>query len=255
MADVKVISHRGANRYAPQNTIEAFKKAIELKADGFETDVHLTKDGELVICHNYTIDETSDGKGNVSDMTLSQLEKFDFGSYFSPRYKGAKIPTVRELLALVKESDLETLNIEIKSPLNGETVIVDETIKLVKEFDLLDKLIISSFDPKLLTRAKEIDEKCKTGYLYSFTKKITYENKMIKKYVEYAKSIGADALHPQFLFVDKEYVERAHAAGLMVNPWTVNSPAVIEKMIKYGCDNIITDYPDVTRGLIEKHTY
>ena len=78
---------------------------------------------------------------------------------------------------------------------------------------------------------------------------------MIKKYVEYAKSIGADALHPQFLFVDKEYVERAHAAGLMVNPWTVNSPAVIEKMIKYGCDNIITDYPDVTRGLIEKHTY
>lgn len=255
MKDIKVISHRGANRYAPQNTIAAFKKAVELKADGFETDVHLTKDGELVICHNYTIDETSNGKGNIADKTLAELQGYDFGGYFSPKFANEKIPTVKEFLEVVKESEIECLNIEIKSPLNNETYIVDETIKLVKESGLFDRLIISSFDPKILTRAKEIDELCKTGYLYSVNKKITYQNKMITNYVQYAKSIGADALHPQFLFVNERYVERAHDAGIMVHPWTVNSVSSIERMIKCGCDKIITDFPDVTRGLIEKHTY
>ena len=96
----KILAHRGANKHAPQNTIPAFLKAIELGADGVENDVHLTKDGELVICHNYTIDETSDGKGNISDYTLEELKKFDFGSYFSPDFAGTKIPTLHEFLEI-----------------------------------------------------------------------------------------------------------------------------------------------------------
>ena len=80
----KILAHRGANKHAPQNTIPAFLKAIELGADGVENDVHLTKDGELVICHNYTIDETSDGKGNISDYTLEELKKFEFWLLFFP---------------------------------------------------------------------------------------------------------------------------------------------------------------------------
>lgn len=252
---INVISHRGANRYAPQNTMPAFKKSIELGVDGFETDVHLTKDGELVICHNYTIDETSDGNGKISDMTLSQLEKFDFGSYFSPRYKGEKMPTVDEFLAFIKTTDISVLNIEIKSPEDAETAIVSETIRLAKEHGVFDRLLISSFDPKLLVEAKAIDSNCKTGFLYSVNRKITYQNKLLSNYVDFAKSIGADALHPQYLFVDEKYVEAAHAAGIMVNPWTVNSLRAIEKMIKCDVDGIITDLPDVTNGLIEKHTY
>lgn len=255
MEKCNVIAHRGANRYAPQNTLAAFEKANAIGVDGFETDVHLTKDGELVICHNYTIDETSDGKGKICDMTLSQLEKFDFGKYFSPRFKGTKIPTVEEFLSFVETTDIRVLNIEIKSPQQGETEIVKETIRLVKEHGLFDRLLISSFDPKLLVQAKEIDENCKTGYLYDFTKKTTYTNKMRTKYIDFAKSIGADALHPQYLYVDKKYVSAAHEAGIMVNPWTVDSVKTIEKMIKCGVDGIITDFPDVTGGLIEKHTY
>ena len=79
MAKCKVISHRGANKEAPQNTIPAFKKSIEIGVDGFETDIHITADGVPVICHNYTIDETSDGQGNIKDMTLEQLRSYDFG--------------------------------------------------------------------------------------------------------------------------------------------------------------------------------
>ena len=83
MAQCNIISHRGANKYAPQNTLPAFKRALEIGTDGFETDVHLTKDGKVVLCHNYTIDETSNGKGAITDMVLDELKRYDFGSYFS----------------------------------------------------------------------------------------------------------------------------------------------------------------------------
>lgn len=255
MAKVNVISHRGANIYAPQNTLSAFKKSAQIGVDGFETDVHVTKDGELVICHNYTIDETSDGEGKISEMTLSQLRKRDFGNYFSPKFKGEKIPTVDEFLSLVETTDISILNIELKSPKETETGIVKETIRLVKEHGLFDKLIISSFDSKLLVEAKEIDEKCKTGFLYCFNSKSAYTQVKLNRYVDFAKSIGADALHPHYVFVDEKYVYNAHNAGIMVNPWTVDSAKVIERMIKCGVDSLITNYPDVANGIIEKYTY
>lgn len=253
---IKVISHRGANIYAPQNTLAAFRKSIEIGVDGFETDVHITKDNVPVICHNYTIDDTSDGEGSISQFTLQQLKERDFGSYFSPRYKGEKMPTVDEFLSLVETADFSVLDIELKSPKEeSETSIVSETIRLVKEHGLFDKLLISSFDHKLLMQAKEIDSGCKTGYLYSPDRSIFYREHLYSRYVEFALSIGADALHPHYMYVDKKYVYRAHEAGLMVNPWTVDSVKSIEKMIDSGVDGIITDMPDVVKGIIEKHTY
>lgn len=255
MKKINVISHRGANIYAPQNTIPAFKKSLEIGVDGFETDIHITKDDELVLCHNYTIDETSNGKGSIAEMTLNGLRHYDFGSYFSEKFKGTKIPTMDEFLTLVESSDISVLNIELKSPGKSETAIVSETIEKVKAHGLFDRLIISSFDPKLLVEAKEIDESCKTGFLYSPSKKITYINKLISHPIEFAKSINADALHPLFIFVDEKYVYNAHEAGLIVNPWTVDSVRSIEKMIKCGVDGIITNFPDVVKGILEKYDY
>ncbi len=95
----KIIAHRGANKVAPQNTMPAFIKAKEMGAHGFENDVHYTKDGYIVICHNYSIDETSDGSGLILDMTLEELRKYDFGSYFSPAFAGTRIPTLDEFFA------------------------------------------------------------------------------------------------------------------------------------------------------------
>ena len=92
MSDCLVITHRGANRYAPQNTLPAFQRAVEIGTDGFETDVHITKDGHVVLCHNYTIDETSNGKGLISQMTLEELKNYDFGSYFSKKFAGTTTP-------------------------------------------------------------------------------------------------------------------------------------------------------------------
>jgi len=203
MAKSLVIAHRGANKYAPQNTISAFKKAYELGCDGFETDVHITKDGKIVICHNYTIDETSTGKGKVADMTLDELKSYDFGSYFSKQFEGTEIPTIDEFLSFVETTDISVLNIEIKSPRESETAIVRETIKAVKEHDLFDRLLISSFDPKLLVEAKRIDSKCKTGFLYSPKSPTLVQ--MIWRQLRFTKSIGCDAVHPHYVFVNKKF--------------------------------------------------
>ena len=143
MSVCKVISHRGANKQAPQNTIPAFEKSLEIGVDGFETDVHMSRDGVPVICHNYTIDETSNGIGAISDMTLEQLRSYD-------EFRGTKLPTLDEFLTLCATADIEIMNIELKTPLSGEKGIVKETLAAVKEHGLFDKLLISSFSPELL---------------------------------------------------------------------------------------------------------
>lgn len=250
MAKSLVISHRGANRYAPQNTLPAFQKSVELGADGFETDVHITKDGKVVLCHNYTIDETSDGCGEISKKTLEELKGYDFGKYFSDKFKGTKIPTIDEFLSLVETTDISVLNIEIKSPKEAETAIVSETIKAVKEHGLFDRLLISSFDPKILVEAKKLDKNCKTGFLYAPNHTIFF--KMAHKPVAFCKEIGADALHPFHLLVNDKYVKKAHEAGIMVNPWTVDTEKAIDAMIDLGVDGIITDFPDVVKGKLSR---
>ena len=250
MAVCNVISHRGANQVSPQNTIEAFKKAVFFRADGFETDVHLTSDGVPVICHNYTIDKTSNGKGAIASNTLDYLKRFDFGSYFHHSYKGTEIPTLDEFLKLSARANLKVLNIEIKSPKSKDYIIADKIIEAVKEYGLFDTLLISSFDPDLLVYIKDYDENCKTAFLYSPDKPITYKQ-VLGKEVGFAKSIGADALHPHQLFVSQELIDEAHENGIMVNPWTVNREKDITKLVKMGVDGVITDVPNIAKRIIE----
>ena len=250
MAVCNVISHRGANRIAPQNTLPAFRKSIDFRADGFETDVHLTFDGVPVICHNYTVDETSDGKGLIRNKTLEDLKRLDFGAYFHRAYKGTKIPTLDEFLNLAKKANLKVLNIEIKSPQNKDYSIVEKTIQKVKEKGLFDKLLISSFDPIALTTCKDVDSDCKTGFLYS--PKSPNVMRILGKETEFARCIGADALHPFLWLVDRRLVERAHENGMAVNPWTVNRENDIKRLVKLGVDGVITDVPNFARKIISE---
>lgn len=249
MAACNVISHRGANKIAPQNTLPAFRKSIDFMADGFETDVHLTFDGEPVICHNYTVDETSDGRGYVHTKTLDYLKTLDFGAYFHRAYKGTRIPTLNEFLKLVGQADFKVLNIEIKSPKSKDYSVVEKTVEAVKDFGLFDKLIISSFDPVALTAAKEADSNCKTGYLYS--PKTPDIAKLLGHEIEYAKSFGADALHPFMWLVNKRMVKKAHESGIIVNAWTVNKPSDIRRMVSCGVDGVITDVPNIAKRIVE----
>ena len=252
MALCNVISHRGANKYAPQNTMPAFRKAVEIGVDGFETDVHFSADGHIVICHNYTVDETSNGMGNVSDMTLERLRELDFGSYFSDEFKGTQLPTLGEFLELCKDDMIKVMNIEIKEPQNGKKDIADKTIEEVKKAGLFDKLLVSSFDPEIIIRCKEVDPECKTGFLYSPDRPITY-TKMVLHYVDYAKEIGADFLHPHFSLVNARFVEKLHENGIGVNPWTVDDKDTARKLLSYGVDGIITNVPDDMNKIVAEY--
>ncbi len=247
----KVISHRGANREAPQNTLPAFKKSIKIGVDGFETDIHLTSDGVPVVCHNYTIDETSNGQGEIKSMTLEQLRTYDFGSYFHEKFKGTTLPTLEEFLSLCETADIEIMNIEIKPPLDGNMEIVEKTINAVKAHGLFDKLLISSFDPNVLVECKRVDPLCKTGYLYAPNKTHFYKT-MLFGYVNFAKKIKADYLHPHYFAVTKLYVKRLHQNGIKVNVWTVNKPETVNKLLKMGVDGIITDVPQMVNALVER---
>lgn len=251
MSKCKVISHRGANRVAPQNTIPAFEKSLEIGCDGFETDIHLSKDRIPVVCHNYSINDTSTGSGDIRKMTLNELRQFDFGSYFHDKFKGTKIPTLEEFLTLCENADIEIMNIEIKPPLDGDYSIVAKTIEAVKEHGLFDKLLISSFSSKVLIECKNVDSDCKTGFLYSPERPVTYR-KMLFNYVKYAKEIKADYLHPHYALVTKRYVEKLHENGIKVNVWTVNKPEIAQKLLKCGVDGLITDLPKMANDIISR---
>ncbi len=248
MSKINVIAHRGANKYAPQNTIPAFERAVQLGADGFETDVHLTKDSVPVICHNHTINETSNGMGSIASYTFDELRKLDFGSYYAPQFKGTLIPSLDEFLELSKQADIEVMNIELKGPKNKKTDVVPVIIDAVKRHNLSDRLVLSGFDSYLLKAAKDYDSSVRTAYLYGMPHCDNYRNMLFP--ILHAKKIGCYALHPMSIFVNKDYVKAAHHEGIKVNVWTVNSEDRIKYMIKCGVDGIITDAPDRTLNIM-----
>lgn len=244
-----VIAHRGANRFAPQNTLHAFKKAVELNSDGVETDVHVTKDGHLVLCHNGTVDKTSNGKGKISDMSLRDLRNFDFGSWFGSKFKNTPIPTLDEFLQSVENTALSVLDIELKQQKDDNLDFVEKVIAKVRDYGLESKLFISSFDYKILEKVKQIDSKIQTGYLYPAMGDIV--KRKLCAPINIAKKYNIDFLLPHHGYVSKKLIEKAHSAGMRVGVWTVNKIEAVEKFLNWGVDQIITDVPDIIKNKIE----
>ena len=250
--DCKIIAHRGANKKAPQNTLPAFRTAIAEGTDGFETDVHLTRDGELVICHNYTVDATSDCRGAISDYTLAELRTMDFGSYFGEDFRGVTLPTLEEFLQLAAASDASVINIELKSPKNKDYRIVKKTLALCGCYGVLDRVIVSSFDPRILQTVKQEDPRCKTGFLYPINSWRVCRPVFFEPFT-IAKRVGADYLHPMYPLVSKALVKAAHAAGMGVNVWTVDDARTVRFLLACGADGLITDCPLEVRGYAEQY--
>lgn len=242
-----VLAHRGANKVAPQNTLPAFKKAIQFNADGIETDVHLCKDGEIVICHNYTVDATSNGKGSIDEMTFAELRRMDFGSYFSSDFKGVTLPTLAELLTLVK--NMQLINIEIKAP-KKDNDLVKRVVEEVYKFGVEKNSIISCFDPECIRQVKEIDKNLKTGLLYE---RGTLGDEIMNFGVaKYCQQLKADAAHPHRNLITHKEIIDLHNLGIAVNPWTVNLKEDIIKLTNWGCDALITDIPDFCRQVLKE---
>ena len=231
----KIIGHRGVPHLAPENTMASFKTAVANGAEGLETDVQMTKDGALVLIHDETLDRTTNGKGLVLNHTLKELKSLDAGSKFSPDFENERIPTLREFLEYVSDKDL-LINIEIKSGVILYPGIEKKLIEMLHEYGLGESIILSSFNHYSLVTCKEIDSGIKTGILY-----------MAGLYNpwDYAKAVGADALHPLFYSVRPETIGGLRDSGLLINPYTVDSPGDMKNMIALGVSGIITNYCDV----------
>lgn len=242
-----VLAHRGANKVAPQNTLPAFEKAIQFNADGIETDVHLCKDGEIVICHNYTVDATSNGKGSIDEMTFAELRELDFGSYFSNDFKGTTLPTLAELLTLVK--DMNLVNIEIKPP-QKDNDLVKRVVEEVYKFGIEKNSIISCFNPECIRQVKEIDKDIKTALLYEDDE--LGNEIMTFGVAKYCQQLNADAAHPHRNLITHKEILELHNLGIAVNPWTVNTREDIIRLTNWGCDALITDIPDFCRQVLKE---
>lgn len=237
------IAHRGFSGMYPENTMLAFREAMKAGCNGIETDVQMSKDGVLVICHDELLDRTSNGTGLLKDYTYDELLNFDFGIKFSSKFEGEKIPTLDELLQFAKENHI-FLNLELKNGLFSYDGMEKKIIDLIYKYDFKDSVILSSFNHFSMIKCKEIDSSIKTGLLYEGT---------FVDIEKYCKNIGADALHPQyFSLLDAELTKKIQAEDIMINTYTVNHEIHMEALLDLKVDAIITNYPDKLFRVIEK---
>jgi len=237
-----IIAHRGASKMAPENTLAAFKKALELGAGGIELDVHLSRDGQLVVIHDEKLDRTSNGKGFVGDKTLDELKALDFGSWFSPEFRNEKIPTLEEVLNLLDNWD-GLLNIEIKNGPVFYPGIEKAVSQAITAHKRANRTIISSFNHYSLVEIRKLNPQLVTAPLYMAG---------IYEPWEYAKRLGAAFIHPLFYNIVPEVVKGCKQNNIKINPFTVDLPEHIKAMVSAGVDGIITNVPDVALKIVKE---
>jgi glycerophosphoryl diester phosphodiesterase len=231
-----VFAHRGASAYAPENTLPAFQKALDLKSEGIELDVQMSADGYLVVIHDETIDRTSNGTGRVTDMRFEELRQFDYGKWFGKEFTGVPIPLLQEVLTLLKDWD-GILNIEIKNNVIPYPGIEEKVVRLLRHNDFTERALISSFNHAGIRRVWELAPKMRTALLYDFSfYRVPYRQ---------APDYGVQNVHPYYLNVTRRMLSYCHARGLKVVPYTVDKPAAIKRLVRMGVDGIISNQPNV----------
>ena len=224
------IGHRGAMGYAPENTLGSFARALELGVDGIELDVHVCKSGEVVVIHDERVDRTTDGKGQVKEMTLQELKGLDAGG-------GERILTLNEVLDFVDRRAF--IDIELKAEGIGNSV-ADIMRKYIQEHGWKNRdFMISSFDHHELKRCHDVLPDIPFGPILA-AKPLDY--------ARMAQDMEAEAIMPFFEFLDKNFVQDAHRRGLKVITWTVNRFDDLKKVLDMGVDGIISNFPDRLRG-------
>lgn len=232
---MKIIAHRGASSYAPENTLIAFEKAIEKRSDGIELDVRLSKDGIPVICHDATINRTSNGKGYIHNLTVDQLKQYDFGSFYDKKYKRETIPTFEEALQLIGQHEV-MLHIELK---NGPTIppnLEQKVLELVYTYNFQHRVVYSSFDHLSLKRLAILDPQAKIGLIFHMN---------LIHLFDYIRNTGINvhSIHPNYFYVTEEMIRDAKALCLDVNIYTVNNRKMALHYQKLGVDGLITNDP------------
>ena len=287
---IKIYGHRGARGVLPENTLESFKYLFENNIRAYETDILITKDLIPVITHDFKLDPsyTKDNNGDwiedenikIIDLTYEEILKYEVGtlnklSRYGRKFinqkslDNQKIPKLSDLLKLSSDNDFDDLliNLEIKStPIEeGLTPSPEEMVKIVidevSRSNLSDKIIYSSFDWRVLREIKERDPKIPRAHLTSGAKGKIYDKSPWLDFTplhsevelpKLIKALGGSAWHPNYKDVNKEVIKISRNEGLPVNVWTVNREQDMLRMIDYGVDGIMTDYPLKLKELCDK---
>jgi glycerophosphoryl diester phosphodiesterase len=235
----KIFAHRGFSSKHPENTMPAFEAALDVGADGIEIDVQFTSDGRIVITHDEILSRTTGQEGYVFSSTYDELSKLNFSAPM-PDYAPTKIPLLSELLELLKNRDT-LLNIELKNSVVEYTGLEQAVIAMAKEYGMLERVILSSFNHDSMLYAKESEPAVQTGLLYSC---------VLHNAADYAKACKADAIHPLFWTVKQDFLVSCALNNIVLRPWTVDIPEYISKMVEAKVDSVITNYPDVALSLV-----
>ncbi|WP_050180249.1 glycerophosphodiester phosphodiesterase family protein [Domibacillus robiginosus] len=232
-----VAAHRGIPSLAPENTMAGYRLSYELGADLIETDVQRTKDGEIIIMHDYTVDRTTDGTGNVKDLTLAEIQSLDAGSYFSEQFAGEQVPTFREFLQAFKGKDVILL-VELKA--DG---IAEDTIRIIQEEGMTDQVVLQSFHLNSVAQSVASAPHIPSGYLYSAsvasgeTARLSDASSML----QYATRLNA-TLNSSYNSLSPEFTSYLRQRGMISFHWTFRNQADFGSQLQNGMIGPITDY-------------
>ena len=237
---VQVLAHRGASAYAPENTLAAFRIAIDQGADWLEFDVQQTADGGLVVFHDLRVERTTDGGGALRDLTLEQVRQLDAGSWFAAEFSGERVPTFEEVVQLAREAGVRIFP-EVKDP-RFYPGIEERVAAVLRAYEYEDRTVVQSFDPATLARLRQINPRLRLAALYTDDEPLKGD-----------PPARAEVVGPPWELVasDRSLVSDAHASGRQVVVWTVDGTAAIRQMLEARVDGIITSRPDVVRSLVD----
>lgn len=233
------IAHRGSSGEAPENTLAAFRLAVEQQADGIELDVHLSKDQQIVVCHDETVDRTTNGTGMIRDMNAEELKKLDAGSWFHPQFSTETIPLLEEVFQLVPDHMI--INIEIKNSDGGQ--ILQHLSQHIKRYHRTNSVIVSSFDHRCLKELKLMDPTIRIGLLLAH---------QLVDLVQYVDLMGVEvySIHPHHAIADPGEMRRLIEKGYKIFIYTIDQEAQFQKAMEAGITGIITNYPQRLIGYI-----
>ena len=229
----KNFAHRGYSGKYPENTMLAFRKAVEAGADGIELDVQLTRDGEPVILHDEQVDRTTDGTGWVKDLTLAELRKLDASYLYTGQCGFNPVPTLREYCEFIRDLPVIT-NIEMKTGVFEYPGMDEKVWDMIREFHLEEKVIISSFNHYTILALK-----------YGFLSET-----WIIDAGKYCHEHGVACYHPMFRSLTQEAVAELKQYGLEINTYTVNTEEDVRDLAAKGIDAVIGNFPEMTRDVL-----
>ncbi|CZQ87409.1 Hypothetical protein Tpal_893 [Trichococcus palustris] len=234
MAYTKIIAHRGSRGTKPENTLVSFQEAMAVHSDGIELDVHLSKDGEVVVIHDETVDWTTNGNGYVKDLTLKQLKDLDAGSWFDKKYSDCKIPTLQEVLAFLEECRFAgVLNIELKTDVFQYPEIEGKVLGLTEPYLSNFTIIYSSFHYGTLKKIKALQKEAEIALLFSETG---------KNVIELGQGVPVGGWHPKFSILRS--LPPFETSRIPLRVWTVNRKVEMQVCLRRNIDSMITDFPE-----------